>query len=86
MTLAAQFEIEYLQYLGPDGKLVRDDLPPALVVRVREALLDMAAQDAGRALLRRLAIERFNPADDARYRTAMQAFLDDYRAKVGTLP
>ena len=29
MTLAAQFEIEYLQYLGPDGKLVRDDLPQA---------------------------------------------------------
>ena len=27
MTLAAQFEIEYLQYLGPDGTLVRDDLP-----------------------------------------------------------
>ena len=29
MTLAAQFDIEYLQYLGPDGKLVRDDLPQA---------------------------------------------------------
>ena len=29
MTLAAQFEIEYLQYLGPDGKTVRDDLPAA---------------------------------------------------------
>lgn len=29
MTLAAQFQIEYLQYLGPDGQLVRDDLPEA---------------------------------------------------------
>ena len=29
MTLAAKFEIEYLQYLGPDGKAVRDDLPEA---------------------------------------------------------
>ncbi len=27
MTIAAQFEIEYLQYLGPDGKLVAE--PPA---------------------------------------------------------
>ncbi|MEO6967567.1 MAG: pyruvate dehydrogenase (acetyl-transferring) E1 component subunit alpha [Rhodanobacteraceae bacterium] len=27
MTLAAKFEIEYLQYLGADGKLVRKDLP-----------------------------------------------------------
>ncbi|SDQ87406.1 pyruvate dehydrogenase (acetyl-transferring) E1 component subunit alpha [Pseudoxanthomonas sp. CF125] len=29
MTIAAKFEIEYLQYLGQDGKLVRDDLPEA---------------------------------------------------------
>ena len=29
MTVAASFEIEYLQYLGPDGKLVRD-LPEGL--------------------------------------------------------
>ena len=27
MTTVATFEIEYLQYLGPDGRLVRDDLP-----------------------------------------------------------
>lgn len=27
MSIAAKFEIEYLQYLGPDGKLVRKDLP-----------------------------------------------------------
>jgi 2-oxoisovalerate dehydrogenase E1 component alpha subunit len=27
MSLVASFEIEYLQYLGPDGRLVRDDLP-----------------------------------------------------------
>jgi 2-oxoisovalerate dehydrogenase E1 component subunit alpha len=27
VPIAAKFEIEYLQYLGPDGKLVRQDLP-----------------------------------------------------------
>ena len=27
MSIAATFEIEYLQYLDADGKLVRDDLP-----------------------------------------------------------
>src|SRR5437868_15392951 len=27
MPTVATFEIEYLQYLGPDGTLVRDDLP-----------------------------------------------------------
>ena len=29
MSIAASFEIEYLQYLGPDGRLVREDLPEA---------------------------------------------------------
>jgi hypothetical protein len=27
MSTVATFEIEYLQFLGPDGRLVRDDLP-----------------------------------------------------------
>ena len=27
MPIVATFEIEYLQYLGPDGRLIRDDLP-----------------------------------------------------------
>ena len=27
MTIAAKFEIEYLQYLDAEGKQVRDDLP-----------------------------------------------------------
>ena len=66
--------------------MVRDDLPPALVAQVRAALLDMAAHESGRELLQRMAIARFNPADDARYRTVVQAFLEDYRAKVGALP
>ncbi|HDC4411730.1 TPA: pyruvate dehydrogenase (acetyl-transferring) E1 component subunit alpha, partial [Enterobacter kobei] len=30
MTVAAEFKIEYLQYLDTDGKLVRDDLPASL--------------------------------------------------------
>lgn len=34
----------------------------------------------------RLAIARFNPADDARYRKAMQALIGEYRGKVGGLP
>ncbi|MEO7433812.1 MAG: pyruvate dehydrogenase (acetyl-transferring) E1 component subunit alpha [Dokdonella sp.] len=35
MSIAATFEIEYLQYLDEDGKLVRDDLP-AIARDVRE--------------------------------------------------
>jgi pyruvate dehydrogenase E1 component alpha subunit len=43
MSIAATFEIEYLQYLGPDGTLVRDDLPEAGrdIVRLRELFKQM---------------------------------------------
>ena len=41
MTVAATFEIEYLQYLGPDGKLVAEP-PPAL--RDGKALLPLFKQ------------------------------------------
>ena len=43
MTTAASFTIEYLQYLGPDGTLVRDDLPEAGrdIARLRELFKQM---------------------------------------------
>ena len=43
MSIAASFEIEYLQYLGPDGTLVRNDLPEAGrdVARLRELFKQM---------------------------------------------
>ncbi len=39
MSTAASFSIEYLQYLGPDGKLVREDLPD--FARDRETLVEL---------------------------------------------
>src|SRR5918993_1032669 len=39
MSLVATFEIEYLQYLGPDGRLVRDDVPE--FARDRRALVEL---------------------------------------------
>ena len=43
MSIAASFEIEYLQYLGPDGALVRNDLPEAGrdIARLRELFKQM---------------------------------------------
>ena len=42
MTVAATFEIEYLQYLGPDGKPGRANCPPAF--RDAKALLPLFKQ------------------------------------------
>ena len=66
--------------------MARDDLPADLVAQVRSALLGLATEDEGRALLLRLEIPRFNPADDVRYQQALQGFLDDYVARFGALP
>jgi pyruvate dehydrogenase E1 component alpha subunit len=43
MSIAASFDIEYLQYLGPDGTLVRPDLPEAGrdIARLRELFKQM---------------------------------------------
>jgi 2-oxoisovalerate dehydrogenase E1 component alpha subunit len=42
MSLVASFEIEYLQYLGPDGRLVREDLPE--FARDRRNLVELFKQ------------------------------------------
>ena len=42
MPTVATFEIEYLQYLGPDGRLVRDDLPE--FAQDRAALVELFKQ------------------------------------------
>ena len=42
MPTVATFDIEYLQYLGPDGRLVRDDLPE--FARDRQNLVELFKQ------------------------------------------
>ena len=42
MTVSAQFQIDYLQYLDADGTLVREDLPASL--REPRSLLPMFKQ------------------------------------------
>ncbi len=58
MTTVATFEIEYLQYLGPDGRLVRDDLPefardPRVVVELYKEMLKVRSFDTKAVALQR---------------------------------
>lgn len=58
MTAVASFQIEYLQYLGPDGRLVRDDLPEfakdrANLVALFKEMLKVRAFDAKAVNLQR---------------------------------
>jgi len=58
MPIVATFEIEYLQYLGPDGKLVREDLPefakdPKNLVELFKEMLFVRAFDTKAVALQR---------------------------------
>ncbi len=58
MTVAAEFKIEYLQYLDADGKLVRDDLPaslkdPAVLVPLFKQMLYVRTFDSKSIALQR---------------------------------
>ncbi len=58
MTVAAQFEIEFLQYLDADGRLVRDDLPadsanPQTLLALFKRMLYVRTFDAKAVALQR---------------------------------
>src|SRR6476660_5456031 len=58
MTTVATFELEYLQYLGPDGRLVRDDLPAfardaKTVVELHKEMLKVRTFDTKAVALQR---------------------------------
>ncbi len=58
MTTVASFEIEYLQYLGPDGRLVREDLPEfardtGLLVELFKQMLRLRSFDTKAIALQR---------------------------------
>lgn len=68
-----------------NGLVARDDVPQALVEAVKRVLLDLPADEEGRAILRRLELSRFEAADDSTY-VPVRAFLEDYTRDVGPLP
>jgi phosphonate transport system substrate-binding protein len=66
----------------PNNALVaRDDMPPALVARLRQLLLDLHHHAEGQALLARLPLSNFDAADEATYRP-VQRFMDEFERSV----
>lgn len=65
---AAQLELIWeTPSLVNNSVMVRDDVPEAVRMRVREALLELARTPEGQAILGGMETARFHPADDARY-------------------
>jgi phosphonate transport system substrate-binding protein len=61
--------------------MVRDDLPAAIRDRVRQVLLELGADPAGRTILAGLETTRFQPADDASYEP-VRAFIARFEREV----
>ena len=71
--------------LPNNGWVVRDDVPPELARRFAELLFSLPESEEGRALMARVGVARFEPADDATYRPVRE-FLKRYRETIGEVP
>jgi phosphonate transport system substrate-binding protein len=65
--------------------VVRDDLSSSRASCVRRALVDVAEHEAGRGVLARIGVSKFEPADETTY-DPVDGFLDRYIRLVGPLP
>ena len=61
--------------------VARGDMPPELVHNVAEVLFHLHETPAGRAMLKRLPLSRFEPADDATY-DVVRTFIAKYSKTV----
>ena len=61
--------------------MVRDDVAPTLVARVRQLLLDLEHHPDGPAIFAGMSTGRFHAADDARYQQ-VEGFITDFEREV----
>jgi phosphonate transport system substrate-binding protein len=80
--LAAQLEVKWqTETLPNNGWVVRKDVPPELAVAVGKALVGLTDSEAGRNMVKRLGITRFEIANDEMYRP-VQRYLKAFSASV----
>lgn len=80
--LAEQLEVRWQTPSLPNNGLVaRQDMPPELVRRVGELLFQLHTHEEGQAILERMELSRFEPADDATY-DPVRAFLQDFEQQI----
>lgn len=80
--VAAALEVRWQTPSLPNNGLVaRDDLPEALVARLRELFVNLDRTPEGRALLAEAEIEGFEPATEATY-APVREFLERFEADV----
>jgi len=61
--------------------MVRDDIPDVLANQVRQVLLDLAGDEAGRAILAGMSTVRFHAADNTSYQQ-VRDYVADFEREV----
>lgn len=83
--MAAQLEVKWQTGTLPNnGWVARNDIPPALTVKVGRALVELGSTNEGRAILERLGITRFEHANDETYKPVQQ-YLKRFSETVRTI-
>lgn len=84
--LARELEVRWeTASLLNNGVVVRDDVPPEVAAAFTAALVHLHERDAGRALLERLELSRFEAASSETYEPVRE-FLRRYERDVGPEP
>lgn len=82
---AQKLEVKWQTDSLPNNSLMaRDDVPEAVIGKFREALLRLPSTEQGRAILARMQLSRFEPADDATY-GAVRVFVKRFEEEVRPL-
>lgn len=80
--ITAQLEVRWqTETLPNNGWVVRDDVPQTLARRVAEMLLTLHHSEAGRAMLARIPVSRFEPATEETYQP-VRRFLETFSKTV----
>jgi phosphonate transport system substrate-binding protein len=80
--VAAKLEVKWqTDSLVNNSVMVRDGVPPAVLEQVKAAFVDLDKTEAGRAILARMELSRFELADDRTY-DPVAAFIADFEREV----
>lgn len=80
--IARQLEVRWQTDNLPDNSLmVRDDIPQSITKQVQDALFSLHNNPEGRAILARIGVSHFEPADDATYQP-VRAFVQQFTTQV----
>lgn len=80
--IARELEVKWqTQTLPNNGLVVRDDVSPELVNKVKKVILDLGHHKQGKKILADIGLSQFESADEKNY-AAVKKFIDEFAKKI----